>query len=232
MSRSSYSTLLVFSIFLVLSTICSGQQRIGFDINSRLLNLNASFNYHKVFSKHFIFSGGIFFGAFGKSEDINDPQLLVNNYQIKSPFPNANIPLIDSTGTYNLLDYNTSGKGIGLQIGLGYFYEFSVIHGLRFNLYFKNAYVQSKHRGFYKSTINGTGKFHWDKFNHFVSAFSFEMYHTIRLSGKSTFCYGFKLPYYFSLDKRHFNPTTTKDLFSGFEPELSIGLTYVIGKCD
>jgi len=59
-----------------------------------------------------------------------------------------------------------------------------------------------------------------------------ELYHTIRIGGRSTFYYGVRLPYYFSLHIDNFDPQVDKDLFYGLEPELAVGVTWQIGKCD
>jgi hypothetical protein len=125
-----------------------------------------------------------------------------------------------------------NSKGIGISLGLGVFKEFSVNHGIRFNLNSKFYVVNSRiHTGYFNSENSFFSYLIYHQ-NYFVGSISPEVYHTIRLSGRSTLYYGIKLPYYFSLDKGKFRPTNSNELLAGFEADLSVGLTYVIGKCD
>jgi len=219
--------------FLFLSFNMFAQQRIGIDLNTRGLNLNTSIHYQKVFKHNFLYSIGIFGGNFGESGINLTKEQFDAGQRVYSPFDKLNQPFIDTiNNSYTLMDYGTKGKGYGLQLGIGYFYEFSIIHGIRFNLNNRIAYMKNTQSTLYYSFTVNNGHTQIDHTNHFVGAISPEIYHTIRLSGKTTFYYGFKFPYFYSIDKGKFNPKYTKDLFNAWEPELSIGLTYVVGKCD
>lgn len=192
-------------------------------------------NLQKVVINNYIVSGGLNFGAMGRKymDFDNDTTLLKNGFIIKSPYSNVPLTIIDTSGNcFQLLRYGMNAKGIGIFVGIGCFKEFNVTHGIRFNLNTKfyavhskvlGTYLNLEHSYFTRSTYNQ---------NYFVGSISPELVHTIRLGGRTTFHYGVKAPYYFSLDKGKFRPTTNKELLSGFEVDLSIGLTYVIGKCD
>lgn len=218
---------------ILFSHICFGQQRIGIDVSTRAFNLNLTLNYHKVFKHNFLYSIGMFAGSFGEGwVDLTQEQYDAG-LRVYSPFNSLNQPVYDTAfNEYILLDYKTTGGGFGFHFGIGVFHEFSIIHGIRFNLNNRIGFVRNKQSTLYYSSQEGKGISHIDVKNHFIGAISPEIYHTIRLSGRFTFYYGIKSPYFYSLNKHKFNPKYTKDLFNYWKPELSIGLTYVIGKCD
>lgn len=230
MTKSTFAVLL---FMLYLSNTLNAQQRIGLDISTRNLNsLMFTFHYQSVFSGNWLYGIGFFSGSNGRDIIQNNPERLYSGTPIQSPFQNVNRPIQDSVTTYSILDYSLQVRSIGLQIGLGYFFEFGSTHGLRINLNSRLGLAQTRTVGYYRSieTLKETKapyvNYHW------VSSIGLEITHTIRLTGRFTFNYGVKLPYYLILDKRSFNPTDHKDLVYGFEPELSIGITRMIGKCN
>lgn len=229
MIRSIFlSSLLTF----VLGNQAVAQQRIGVDLSSRMQNLLLTVHYQGVIKNRLLYSCGVFFGGTGKSLVLNDTLQLYGGTPIQSPFSSANGVFSDSITSYSILDYSSSSRLVGIQAGLGFFHEFNVTHGVRFNLNGKIGFASSTLGGFYRSTENFTTVYRKSYHNHIVGAVSAEVFHTIRMSGRWTFNYGVKVPYYFSADRARFNPTTQKDQLNGFEPELSIGFTRVIGKCD
>ena len=209
-----------------------GQQRIGVDLSSRMQNLMLTVHYQKVLKNRFLYSAGIFAGNNGNVFISNDTIRLYAGTPIASPYNEANKPIIDTSGTYSLLDYRTNARSVGIQFGLGYYHEFDVQHGLRVNLNSSIGYVSTQLGGYYRSIDNFTEQYAVHHTQHFVGSISLEAYHTIRLTGRLTFNYGVKVPYFFSIDKAKFAPMVSKDLLYGFEPQLSIGITRVIGKCD
>lgn len=220
---------------IVLDSPILAQQRIGIDVSSRLTDITLSTNYQKVVKKNFLITGGLTFGSLGRKfiDFDNDTTLLKNGFIIQSPYANVSTSFKGRDGNnYQLTRYNMNSKGIGISLGLGVFKEFSVNHGIRFNLNSKFYVVNSRiHTGYFNSE-NSFFSYSIYHQNYFVGSISPEVYHTIRLSGRSTLYYGIKLPYYFSLDKGKFRPTNSNELLAGFEADLSVGLTYVIGKCD
>lgn len=227
--------ILTFLSAIVLDSPILAQQRIGIDVSSRLTDITLSTNYQKVVKKNFLISGGLTFGSLGRKfiDFDNDTTLLKNGFIIQSPYSNVSTSFRGTDGNYyQLTRYNMNSKGIGISLGLGVFKEFSVNHGIRFNLNSKFYVVNSRiHTGYFNSENSFFSYLIYHQ-NYFVGSISPEVYHTIRLSGRSTLYYGIKLPYYFSLDKGKFRPTNSNELLAGFEADLSVGLTYVIGKCD
>lgn len=222
--------LIVFTLLVNFNS--TGQKRIGIDISSRLDNLMFTVHYQQVLKNRFLYSVGIFGGGNGGVLVQNDTLRLYSGKPIATPYSNSDLPIIDSITSYSILDYTSSARSVGIQFGVGYYFEFDVEHGLRINLNSKWAYVGTKLGGYYRSieTYREVYATHYE--DHFVGSLSLEAFHTIRLSGRMTFNYGFKLPYYYTIDKARFRPSIQKDLLYGFEPEVSIGLTRVIGKCD
>lgn len=224
-------SILLFT-FLFFSFISAAQQRVGLDLSSRMDNLMITVHYQKVLKNHFLYSAGVFAGSNGRAfipYETNADNLI---QPAQTPYREANRPISDSTRTFILEDYNTTAKSFGVQLGLGYFFEFGVKHGIRTNANATFGFANTKLGGHYRSTDNSGIVYASHRQQQFIGSISLEAFHTIRLTGRTTFNYGLKVPYYFNADKARFNPTTKKDLLYGFEPQLSIGMTYVVGKCD
>ncbi len=222
----------IFLFFLAFSTSLFSQQRIGIEIGTRFENLNFTVHYQKVYKEKFIWSAGIFVGSYGSTYVEYKTSILYIGNRVDSPYDNVDHDFQDTSGNYHLITYDNTGRSIGVQLGLGYFHVFSVVHGIRFNLNAKIGYSGVETSAWYHSIIN-YGNVRMIKYNtHLTSCVSPELYHTIRIGGRSTFYYGVRLPYYFSLDKANFNPQVDKDLFYGLEPELASGVTWQIGKCN
>lgn len=222
----------IILFFLLLSVQATGQQRIGLDISTRMSNLNLTVHYQRVLKGNLLFSGGLFYGSMGQGHHSGDTQQILAGFPTLSPHENVNQSIQDSVGTASLLEYIQKGRTGGIQFGLGYFHAFGVQHGLRMNTNLRFGYATQLTTGYYWSEESGKvrAKQHYN--GHLVSGVTMEAYHTIRTTGRLTFYYGVKVPYYFSLDKSKFNPRHTTDVLYGFEPELSIGMTRVIGKCE
>jgi hypothetical protein len=229
MIRSIFlSALLTF----VLGSQAVAQQRIGVDVTSRMQNLQLTVHYQSVIKNRLLYSCGVFFGGTGKSLVFNDTLQLYGGRSIQSPFSQANASITDTSTSYSILDYSSKARLFGIQAGLGFYYELNVKHGLRFNLNGKIGIATSTVGGYYRSIENFKTVYKKSDHNHLFGAVSAEVFHTIRMSGRWTFSYGVKVPYYFSVDRARFNPIYQQDQLYGFEPELSIGFTRVIGKCD
>lgn len=228
MKRKQFLLLLILLPFSSLT-----QQRIGLDLSSRLININATINYQRVIQKQFLLSAGFSFGRYGWTQIKNTHSQFAAGFRYYSPFDMVNQPVtnINDTVMY-LYEYDTKTKGMYFQIGLGYFHEINIVHGLRFNGHFKLGIMRSNvFAGYWDNSITN-GALRSYSIRHLTTAISPELYHTIRLGGRTTLYYGMKVPYYFSLNKSKFNPQYSKDMFNSWEPEISLGLTYVIGRCD
>lgn len=208
------------------------QQRLGFDFNTSGSNLYATLSYQKVIGTNFILNGGLLFGELGRSSITNNKEFLNGTTRVISPFDAANQSLLVSGKYFDLLSYSAKGRGISIQLGLGYFHEFSIKHGIKLSLLGRFGYLESEIRGNYYSNEVNQSVEKYTFINHFVGGISPEIAHTIRIGGRLTFCYGFKLPYYMSFQQKGYYPINVKDNFYGLEPEFSFGITYVVGKCD
>lgn len=223
----------ILIIITLIPLICFGQKRLGGDLSTKGNNLNVTLTYNHVFKSNFLLSAGLFGGNYGYSGvDLTEAQYNLGR-RLATPFNTLNQPITDTSGNqYELFDYGTKGNGVGIQVGLGYFHEFTEIHGIRFNLNTRVGWMISNlSLAYYNQSIDERISL-FSQQVHLSGAISPELSHTMRLTGKITFYYGLKFPYYFSLDRAKFNPINPKDLFYFWEPELSAGITYVIGKCD
>jgi len=219
---------LIFLSFLIISSIGLSQQRIGFDLNYRQTSLNASISYHKVFAQNWLISGAVNFGGKGKySVDYRD---FSNTSVFTSPWDEVNRPVVDNNAEYELRRYDVSNRIIAAKIGLGYFHSFDIKHGIRGHIYGQYGQTFNEIRGYYSGSNEGV-VINKKSTIHSVVALSAELYHTIHLWKKFTLYYGLKTPYYFTIDKSQFDPKRSVDNFNGLEPELTLGVTYLIGDC-
>ncbi len=206
------------------------QQRISLDASTRLQNLNLTFTYHRVIKKQFLVSVGIFSGSNGRAFSGFDTLQFDNGKYNQSPFSRINNSITDSARTYNLLSYETIGKSVGVAIGLGYFIPLGENHSLRANLNAKFGQAYANIHAYYRLNPAHRGLLRNYTIAHPIQSISAELYHGIRLSDRFACYYGVKIPYYYKLNQAKFNPLNLKDLYYSFEPELSIGLSYYIGK--
>lgn len=221
----------LFISFLWMATFADGQMRIETNVSTRFQDLNLTGNTHFVVGRNWLLSCGITGGFSPKMWIDNDRVQLDQGLRVQSPYPSLNETIEYANSSYTILDYSSNARFVRSNVGVGYFHEFGARHGIRGHAYFLLQYVSNKINGYYYSSSAKQEIYRSDVFNHFVGGASLELFHTIRLNGRNTFCYGVKVPYFFSLDKARFNPVNPKDNFYGFEPELSIGITRMIGSC-
>ncbi|MEX1192760.1 MAG: hypothetical protein WEA99_12370 [Brumimicrobium sp.] len=219
------SFIIFFIPFFVLA-----QQRIGFDVSYRQMGINSTLSYHKVFAENWLISGALTYGQKGRYiADYRDYDLSKTTFF--SPWNEVNEPIISNGSEYHLKNYSVKNKALSVQIGIGYFHSFNVQHGLRGHILAQYGQAFNRINGTYDASDQSYNKHRLTKTNHSIAAVSAELYHTIQVWQKFTFFYGLKAPYYFSIDKSRFNPTRKDDNFYGIEPELSLGITYLIGDC-
>ncbi len=220
------------SLLLLISKGINAQQRLGFDFNTSGSNLYATFSYQKVIGSNFILNGGLLFGELGRSTIKNNRDYLNGTNNVISPIASANQSTVAGGNYFDLLTYYTKERGISLQLGFGYFHEFSIKHGLKFSFLGRLGFVETELQGlYYSNELNKTVE-KYTFLNHFIGGISPEIAHTIRINGRMTMCYGFKLPYFIRIQQNGYIPMNVKDRFYGLEPEFSFGITYVVGKCD
>jgi hypothetical protein len=224
-------SIIIFSCFL-LSLNSFGQKRIGVDLNTHLINLNCAIHFQEVIKGPFLYSAGIFFGGNGYGSNYNSNKAVENGHDIGAAYPGIPSTYTDTSGTYNLKSYSNLGRGFGVQVGLGVFKEFGRSHGIRFNINNRFGWMKSDMLVYYHMDGVERSKVTRPDIYHPVGAVSLELYHTIRISGRSTFCWGLKAPYFYTLDKGRFNPQRDSELYHKFKLDLSIGITRAIGSCD
>lgn len=224
------NALIIFLLFFSVNAIC--QQRVGFDINTQLISLNATIHYQKVVAGPLLVSIGAYGGGMGEGYNSNTRTLALSDIGIASAFPT--IPNeINHYGEYRLQSTFTRGFGLGAILGIGLFREFKNFHGIRFNMNNRFGWMDSKVNAHY-ANIEQEKRYikTFTKIWHPIYSLTTELYHTMRYNGRMTFYWGVKLPYSFSLDKGRFNPQRDSELFHKLRLELSLGLTRSIGKCD
>jgi hypothetical protein len=220
---------IVFLTF-ILTFISTAQNRASLDISHRFDALNLTVGYHKVFSSNWLVSGTINYGGKGRffSRDLVSDN---NDLNIKSSWPSVSEVVETDVGFHYLREFNVKNRALSAQIGLGYFNNFTFTHGFRMHLFANYGYAMTSFYAYYSPIGNKYPRRDY-KVQHGIAALSIEAYHTIRLYQKYTFYYGLKAPYYFLLNKDKYNPTYKQYHFHGFMPELSLGITYLIGNCE
>lgn len=214
------------------TTTLFSQQRVGFDVNTHLMNFNYSVNYQKVIKGPLLLSLGIFGGKYDEGENMNDTTLVYSGLNLGIAYPQLPKSITTAEGTFLLGSTASIGYGVGTHIGIGLFKEFKNFHGIRFNLNQRFGWMLSDVRSSYYRPMKYRYLHTYNRIWHGVVATTFEIYHTYRFNGRSTFYWGFKIPYHYTLDKGRFNPQKTTEVFYNFTMDLSIGMTYAIGKCD
>ncbi len=216
---------LIPALLCLLSSVSYSQQRLGFEVSSRLEDLSFTTNFMKVVDDGFIVGAGLMIQGryLGYGEATND--------QLHNPFSFVPDTIRENGNTYSLKDYGShSGMAFCLQGLIGYFHEFSDFHGLRFNLSIRGGVakteVYAKYHSFTDSKYNYKMYQGWTPY----TAVCPEIYHTLRQSNKWTFYYGVRYPFYFNFEP--YTPHYSTDIYHDSRIEVAIGLTRSIGKCE
>ncbi len=227
--KRAYITFLLLSCWVLQ---IEAQQRIALDVSYRNTRLSYSSTYHHVVKSNWLLSAGVFGGRKGSVYIVNSIDEINSENPPQSPWAKANQPVITDSGRYELLDYVVESKSFGVHFGVGYFHSFGIIHGIRGHIFSQFGYGYNKILAHHYSAELQRGTAQRFQENHFIAAITPEIYHTINLRSRFTLYYGFKFPYYFTIDKQNFNPQNKKDPFYRWGPELTLGLTVLVGKCD
>lgn len=223
---------LLFFFLLFTSIQAFGQGRIGFDlagvINGRA---NFTFNYHHMVKDKILLSAGVFLGSNGGAFISQDTSKLYEGKTLNSPYASLDRNISDSTGSYGLLNYRSVGSSSGFALGIGTFHPLNERNSIRGHFYAKAGMATSTIRGKYYSTaderiLEGEIK-HAD---YWFCAVSLEASHVIKLSDRMSLYWGLKVPYYFQLNPSIYKSYNHQDVHLGFEPEISAGLTFFLGK--
>lgn len=137
------------ALVLFVITLAVGQQRIGLDFNSRLINGNLTAQYHKVLRGPFLLSTGICGGSYGSGSNYTDSAGVVNGFHHNS-YPSFVEKFSNTDGNFVLRGTSMKGSGIGAFVGLGFFKEFGHLHGFRFNVNHYFLWAKSKVHASYR----------------------------------------------------------------------------------
>jgi hypothetical protein len=222
-----------FLIFIILTpSLLLAQQRIGADINTHLQNFNYSLHYQKVMKGPLLFSVGFFGGKYDMGSNMNDTTLVYGGYNLGIAYPQLTKSITNPEGTFLLGSTASIGHGLGITVGIGLFKEFKSYHGIRFNLNQRIGWMRSDVRSSYYRPFTYRRLYTYQNIWHGTAATTLELYHTYHFSGRHTFYWGVKAPYHYTLDKGRFKPQKSTEVFHQFTMDLSLGMTYAIGKCD
>ncbi len=224
--------IIAFTLVLLSSPSLFGQTRIGGDLNTQLNTINFTTHYQRVIRGPFLFSAGIGAGLYGHGKNVGDEAQIVEGFGFGNAFKTLPSTYSTQRPSYLLRATEASSAGYCAFIGFGVFKEFANFHGIRFNVNHRFSLIRSKVTAYYRDfeiqeTIPTLHEI-W----HSVGAVNLELYHTIRLSGRNSFYWGMKLPYYYSLDKARFDPKVHQEVLYQLQPELAVGFTRSIGTCD
>lgn len=214
-------------IVMCLVTLANAQSRIAIDFNSNMINGFLSVHYCPVFKQHYYVKSGLTFGAFGRGGDFQDLSQVKSGNPLKSCYTAMNEPLFPQR---ELFTFSTKVRGVGLDLGIGRFFELGVIHTIRFDFQSKIYRINEDVLAIYASVdpADSSGMITGFSFNRFCVSVGPELFHAIRLSARFTFFYGIKLPYYLPLKTKGYRPIGNKNKTVGLQPNLTIGLSYAI----
>ena len=217
---------LLFIVLISFSFSGFSQQRVGLELFSHLDDLSVGTHFQKVIRSKFIIGGGLIWinRRVGEAFEYESGKILHTAMRNVPPSFERN------NETYIVQTSRTTSKALMLTLNTGFFHEFGPLHGIRVNLNGRIGIAGSKGTYSYYGQINDTViPVRYSK-NHLVTGVVPEIYHTLRQRKKLTFYYGLRFPFYFSLDKRNFEPMHRKEGFYGLEMEVAIGITYFVGK--
>lgn len=220
----------VFSFMLALLT-CSmlcAQSRVAIDLNATFLNRFMTLQYCPIIKKGMYIKSGITFGTYGigyeeQSQDqINADEGLISPYSVINTAPIEGMFLID---------YITKIKGVGIELGLGKFWEIDPVHTIRLDLQVKvyrfNEEVSAHYTIHQPSTFSAI-QLHSIQRN--CLSIGPELFHAIRISGRITGFYGFKFPFFLPIRTAGYKPQSWNDVTVGFQPNLTVGMSCALGK--
>lgn len=216
-----------FVLLLLFSNLtCFSQQRIGFELSSRVQDLSCGITFQKAMKKHFLLGTGLVINGTALGyKDFNEGE------ETHNPYAFLPTTVLRDSSEYLIHSYDAkSGLAAGLQLMTGFFHEFNSYHGLRFNLNYRFSFVRTAVSGYYYSASNGGYAYERRNGWHSVQALSPEIYHTLRQSNKWTLYYGVRLPIYMSIFEKSYSPAYKSDMYTGVKLEVAVGLTRHIGK--
>lgn len=214
-------------IVTLMATVANAQSRIAVDFNSNLINGFFSAHYCPVFKQHYYAKSGFTFGRFGRGEGFQKVSQVQAGNPLISYYTAMNEPIFPQRALH---EFSSRIRGVALDIGVGRFFELGPIHTIRIDLQSKVYGINEEVAAIYASVNPGdsSAMITGFSFKRFCLSVGPELFHAIRLSGRFTFFYGLKFPYYLPLKTKGYRPIGQKNATVGLQPNLSIGLSYVI----
>jgi hypothetical protein len=210
--------LVTSTLFLTLSNSVFSQYRWGNELSSQFEGLSYTTHVQRVVRNHFLIGVGL--GNISKQSGSD-----YNDFDSISSFKSTpNEVLFNGEKAYHSGE-NTKIKGAQFQLMTGYFLETkNKKHGLRMNVNFKFGWMFSTNVVFYKTNDTVPAVSNYRYINFFQPAVSLDLYHTIRITEKNTFYYGFKNAVY--IPSNRYKPTERSEAFRYYVPEIGVGLTH------
>jgi len=221
-------TVFSFILALLMCSILCAQSRVAIDLNATFLNSFTSLQYCHIIKKGLYIKSGFTFGSFGRGYAEQEASEIKLNHGLISPYSDVNSPPFDDM---MLIDYTTKVEGMGIELGIGKFWELDPVHTIRLDLQVK-VYRFNEHISAHYIVHQPSSYSIIELLSIKRNCFSFgpEVFHAIRISGRLTGFYGFKFPYYLPIRTAGYRPQNRKDVTIGFQPNLTIGMSCALGK--
>jgi|GEM_PF-1870601 len=218
--------LLTWFVFLSASFASQGQ-RVAVDFNTALDNGFVTLVYCHIVKPGWYVKGGFSTGNYGRSEHIEDVSEVQKGAAVVSPYTSINT----ANPGMKLFGYNSRRRGSAIELGIGKFFELGPIHTIRFDIQLKGYRITEDIFAGYVMEAPGTVQ-RGLRVGYKRSGLSFgpEIFHAIRLTGRLTFYYGVKIPYFLPLRTVGYHPWKIKSPSTGIQPNLAIGLSYAISR--
>jgi hypothetical protein len=204
----------------------AAQRRVTFDANTRLNSLYFTANYLSVIGHKFFWTAGIEGGSYGIADLYSKTP-----GGLTAPYSHANEVLLRGDAQYLLKGYISKTSGVGIAGGIGRFFNFTKVHGLRLESTLRWIYFEDRFTGGYVSTTVGYPTYQRTIHRESTFALTLNIYHTIAVGDNSTFYYGCKLPYFIPVTHAGYKPLNTDDMMkAGREMQLTVGISFMLPK--
>jgi hypothetical protein len=222
----SLKNCLLLLVFTGMYFSVAAQRRVTVDANTRLNSLYFTANYLSVIGNKFFWTAGIEGGSYGIADLYSKTA-----GGLTAPYSYANEILVRDGAEYLLKGYISKTSGIGIAGGIGRFFNFTKVHGLRLETTLRWIYFEDRFTGGY---VNNTGSYPtYKRTLHHESAFALTLniYHTIAVGENSTFYYGCKTPYFIPITHAGYKPVNAGDMMkAGREMQLTLGISFMLPK--
>jgi len=213
--------LLIGCVFVSFAFAAQGQ-RVALDFSSALDNMYTSVLYCHIIKPTWYVKAGLSKGNYGRGNFVKNRA----EAQAGNPMVSAYASVNDGLPGLHLQGYDTRVKGVALEFGIGKFIEIGPVHTVRFDLQLKGYRITEEFWAAYVAPAPDTltrGKTFEFKRN--CLSIGPEIFHAIRISGRLTFYYGLKMPFYLPIRSEGYHPRGTKSQSIGVHPNLCLGMS-------